>query len=63
MQSCELVAIVSSIACCIAQDRSADEIALLSSVFNQLGDTLATIAAFDAICCNDGDEEINLFRN
>lgn len=60
MQSCELVAIVSSIACCIAQDRSADEIALLSSVLNQLGDTLATISAHRDLCCND-DDEVNLF--
>lgn len=56
MQSCELVAIVSSIACCLAKDRSEDEIALLSSIFNQLGDTLGTISAHRDLCCNDDDD-------
>ena len=36
---------ISAIACCIADGRSADEIALISSIFSQLGDTLDTIAA------------------
>nr|WP_314458538.1 DUF6774 domain-containing protein [uncultured Clostridium sp.] len=53
MQSCELVTLVSSIACCLAKDRTADEIALLSCIFNQLGDTLDTIAAHQALCCGD----------
>lgn len=50
MQSCEFAVAVSSLACCIAQDKSAEEIALISSIFMQLGDTLATIAARDALC-------------
>ncbi|GLB29043.1 hypothetical protein LAD12857_09660 [Lacrimispora amygdalina] len=53
MQSCELVTLVSSIACCLAKDRTAEEIALLSCVFNQLGDTLETIAAHRVLCCSD----------
>lgn len=48
--SCELVMAISAIACQIAKDKTADEIALLSSVFSQLGDTLATIAAQNALC-------------
>lgn len=59
MQSCELVTLVSSIACCLAKDRSPDEIALLSSIFNQLGDTLVTIAAHQALCSgSDIDDDI-----
>ncbi len=58
MQSCELAMFVSYLACCIAQDRSDDEIALLSSVFSQLGDTLQTISAQEALCC--GQEEENM---
>ena len=34
-----------SLACCIAEGKSSDQIAFISSVFSQLGDTLATIAA------------------
>ncbi|MBE5995716.1 MAG: hypothetical protein E7247_25380 [Paenibacillaceae bacterium] len=60
MQSCELVTLVSSIACCLAQGRTPDEIALLSSIFDQLGDTLDTIAAHQALCCgNDKNDNID----
>lgn len=45
MNSCEFVTFISSLACVIAQDKSINELNLLSSVFSQLGDTLATIAA------------------
>lgn len=56
MQSCDLVISVSALACCIAKDKSPDEIALLSSVFTQLGDTLVTIAAQQALCNNSQTE-------
>ena len=56
MQSCELAMLVTSLACCIAQDRSEDEIALISAVLSQLGDTLATIAAQEAFCSPDKDD-------
>ncbi|MFT4006300.1 MAG: hypothetical protein QM683_11955 [Lacrimispora sp.] len=56
MQSCELAMLVTSLACCIAQDRSEDEIALISAVLSQLGDTLATIAAQEALCSPDKDD-------
>lgn len=51
MQSCEFVVSISAIACSIAKDKSVDEIALISAFFSQLGDTLATIAAHEALCC------------
>lgn len=59
MQSCELAMFVSSLACCIAQDRPAEEIALLSSIFSQLGDTLNTISAQEALCGSQKDDDKN----
>lgn len=50
MQPCELAVTISALACCIAEGKSADEIALISSALNQLGDTLDTIAAQQALC-------------
>lgn len=50
MQSCELILSISTLACCIAQDRSVDELSLLAAIFSQLGDSLATIAAREALC-------------
>lgn len=44
MECCELVTLVSTLACVIAQDKTPDELALIGSIFNQLGDSLATIA-------------------
>lgn len=55
MQSCELALSVSTLACCIAEGKSPEEIALISSIFMQLGDTLATIAAHQALCCPPKD--------
>lgn len=58
MQSCELVMFISSLACCIAKDKTDEEIALLSCIFSQLGDTLGTISAQEAFCsCNDNDKD------
>ena len=50
MDSCNFVIIISTIACCIADGKSPEEIALLSSIFMQLGDSLATMAAHQALC-------------
>lgn len=55
MQSCELIMYISSLACCIAKDRTDEEIALLGSIFSQLGDTLGTISAHKDFCCPDDD--------
>lgn len=50
MQSCDLVITISALACNIAKDKTIEEIALLASIFTQLGDTLDTIAAQKAMC-------------
>ena len=50
MNSLELTAAIASIANIVAGKLSAEEIALLASLFVQLGDTLATIAAQRSIC-------------
>ncbi len=42
MAYCELIALITSIACGITKCFSDDEIALLAASFTQLGDTLAT---------------------
>ncbi|MGN0546583.1 MAG: DUF6774 domain-containing protein [Acutalibacteraceae bacterium] len=52
MNPCELTAAITAVANSIACRLSNDELTLLSSVFMQLGDTLATIAAQRAICEN-----------
>ena len=53
MECCELVTLVSTLACIIAQDKTPDELALIGSIFNQLGDSLSTIAACKAKCVNE----------
>ncbi|MGB8455915.1 MAG: DUF6774 domain-containing protein [Anaerocolumna sp.] len=55
MQSCELVATITAIACAIANNCSEDEISVLAAAFNQLGDTLATILAREDINNNQKD--------
>ena len=44
MNGCELVTLISTLACIIAQEKTKDEITLLAVIFTQLGDSLATIA-------------------
>lgn len=50
MNGCELVTLISTLACIISQDKTADEITLLAVIFTQLGDSLATIAATKSDC-------------
>ena len=57
MNSLELTSAVTALANAIACKLSADEIALLSSIFVQLGDTLATIAARESLCGNSNKSE------
>lgn len=52
MNACELTTSVTAIANALACKLSDDELNLWSAVFNQLGDTLATIAAQRNICEN-----------
>ena len=50
MNSPQLTAAVTALANAIACGCAPDELALLASVFVQLGDTLATVAAGVALC-------------
>ncbi|NLL72913.1 MAG: hypothetical protein GX237_05240 [Clostridiales bacterium] len=43
MDECELVALISTLACSISKCYSNDDISLLAAALTQLGDTLATI--------------------
>lgn len=45
MSSCELVTLISTLSCLIADNSTDDELSILSAVFTQLGDSLATILA------------------
>ena len=50
MNSLELTSAVTALANAIACKLTPNEIALVASIFVQLGDTLATIAASQALC-------------
>ena len=52
MKSLELTSAVTALANAIACHLTVDEIALIASIFVQLGDTLATIAARENLCGN-----------
>ena len=57
MTSLELTSAVTALSNAIACKLSVDEIALLASIFVQLGDTLATIAARESLCGNSNKSE------
>ncbi len=46
----DLIALVTALAAAIAEGKTIDELALLTAIFSQLGDTLGTIAAQRQIC-------------
>ena len=48
MSGCEFATLISGLACNIAKDKTQEEISILSVLFVQLGDTLATIATLDS---------------
>lgn len=50
MNPCELVTFVSAMACAIAKCCDTNELSVLSAVFTQLGDSLATILAQTDFC-------------
>lgn len=50
MNSCELIALISSVACRLPKEYSAEELALLGTIFTQLGDTISTIVAHESLC-------------
>ncbi len=49
MNGCEVNISVSTIACAIAKGKTTEEIAALGAFFTQLGDSLETIIAFNAL--------------
>jgi len=53
MQSCELVASITAIACAISKCYSEDEITVMAAAFTQLGDTLTTILTQNESCKAD----------
>lgn len=53
MNNCEFITFISILACNIARDKTPEEIGVLAAIFTQLGDTLATFLALDAL--NDLD--------
>lgn len=55
MNSCELVTLISSIACYISRNCSKEERSLLAAVFSQLGDTLSTMLTHEEICEKEQD--------
>ncbi len=58
MDALALTELITVTATYIADNTTQDEAALLSAVFTQLGDTLATIAAVNALNANIYDEII-----
>lgn len=66
MNSCELTASITLIANSIANKMTDDELAALSTILVQLGDTLATIATHRSICsniCNNQNGKGNALNN
>ena len=47
MSNCEFVTFITVLACNIAKNKTSEEIAILSTFFVQLGDTLSTLSALD----------------
>lgn len=54
MKSCDFAVSIAALACCIAEDKSSEELDLIISILMQLGDTLGTIAAHAALCETEG---------
>lgn len=48
MDSCELVTLISTLACALAKELTQEEINILAVILTQLGDTLTTIATNNA---------------
>lgn len=59
MGSCELVNLVSALSCIIVKNYSDEEIGVLAAVFTQLGDSLATILANEALRTSYRDKDID----
>ena len=57
MNSLELTSAITAVANAIACKLTTSEITLVASIFVQLGDTLATIAASHALCEERAEDE------
>lgn len=57
LDECELVTFISAVACAMAKCYTDDELSMLSAIFTQLGDSLATILARRDICSNSKEVE------
>ena len=59
MKSCELVNLISMLTCLIVENYDDEEIGLLSAIFTQLGDSLATILANEELnkACKKKEQE------
>ena len=57
MNSLELTSAITALANTISCKSTASELALIASIFVQLGDTLATIAAQNALCEEQKEEK------
>lgn len=57
MRSLELTYAITALAGAIACNLTLDEIALVAGIFVQIGDTLATIAASENLCCSKKEED------
>lgn len=58
MNSTKLISAVTALANAIACKLTPEELALVASIFVQLGDTLATVAASQALCEKEKDTNI-----
>lgn len=62
MDACELVAMITTVACGIAKCASDDELELLAAAFTQLGDTLVTILTKRGMqetkCIDHGNKQV-----
>ncbi|MDF2538570.1 MAG: hypothetical protein K0S76_1591 [Herbinix sp.] len=60
MDECELIAFISTVACALAKSCSTDDLTIMSVVFTQLGDSLATILAKRGLSSNNNNGNSNL---
>ena len=56
LNPCELVTLISSLACAISKTFRPEEISILAAVFTQLGDSLATILAAGELCGREDED-------
>ena len=56
MRSCELITLITAVACSISQCYPSEELPVISAIFVQLGDTLATIIAQEEFCSDVSDK-------